>query len=175
MLASGSKAALINARIRLPKPSEKPPFQTWKEIQKRIDRGGLTDQEAEALWDCLFLSEKEVLELLGHVKTRRLPIRSSTRCSPSRVHGARGRRSIRSEISDFDFDRKSVLIRKKKRKRGVRESYRQVQLNARLEAIMREWLAGHPGGKLTICSKPDHTLTRDAAHHHFAKENLERQ
>ena len=149
MLASGSKAALINARIRLPKPSEKPPFQTWKEIQKRIDRGGLTDQEAEALWDCLFLSEKEVLELLGHVKQKGCLLRSSTRCSPS----PRSPGPVRSEIDplgDFRLRLRSQVRSdpQKKRKRGVRESYRQVQLNARLEAIMREWLAGHPGGKL---------------------------
>ena len=48
-------------------------------------------------------------------------------------------------------------------------SFRQVQLNSRLEKIMQEWFAQHTGGCPTICSETDHPLTRDAAHYHFSK------
>jgi hypothetical protein len=54
--------------LRFPKLTEKPPFQTWQEIERKIARGGLTKAEVAALWDCLFLTLPEVEELLGFVK-----------------------------------------------------------------------------------------------------------
>jgi integrase len=163
------EGSLDKSEVRLPKPAEKPPFQTWKEIQKTIERGGLTDQEVEALWDCLFLNEKEVLELLGYVKKKAAYPFIYPMFAFAAFTGARRSEIIRSEISDFNFDGKHVVLREKKRKRAVRESYRQVQLNGHLEKTVRKWLASHPGGQLTICSKPDRPLTPKAAHHHFSK------
>jgi hypothetical protein len=32
------------------------PFQTWEEINKIIERGGVTALEQRALWDCVFLT-----------------------------------------------------------------------------------------------------------------------
>ena len=50
--------------IKLPKTAEKPPFQTWEEIETKIQAGGLTDAEISDLWDCLFLRGKEILAFL---------------------------------------------------------------------------------------------------------------
>ena len=83
--------------------------------------------------------------------------------------GARRSEILRSEIDDFHLDDKYVLIREKKRRRAVRESFRQVQLNSRLRQIMQDWFANHPGGHRTLCIKPDQAISRDAAHHHFSK------
>ena len=49
--------------------TEKPPFQTWQEIERKINRGGLTGAEQADLWDCLFLTLPEIAELLAFVKT----------------------------------------------------------------------------------------------------------
>jgi integrase len=160
---------LDRREIRLPKSSEKPPFQTWKEIETTITRGGLTEQQIEELWDCVFLNEKEVLELLEHVKVKATDAFVYPLFAIAAFTGARRSEIIRSRVSDFNFDRKYVLIREKKRKRAVQESFRQVQLNPRLETIMQDWFAKHPGGQVTICEKPNQPLTRDAAHRHFAK------
>src|SRR5262249_21328484 len=54
--------------LRYPKLDEKPPFQTWAEIEARIGRGGLSEEEERKLWDCLFLRPPEIQELLEHVK-----------------------------------------------------------------------------------------------------------
>jgi len=163
------EGGLDKSEIRLPKSSEKPPFQTWKEIETTIERGGLTERQVEALWDCLFLDEKEVLELLGHVKKKAAYPFIYPMFALAAFTGARRSEIVRSEVSDFNFDRKFVLIREKKRKRKVETSFRQVQLSSRLEKIMQKWFAEHPGGRLTICSAANHPLTRDAAHHHFSK------
>jgi hypothetical protein len=69
----GVKHGLLTGRfphdgVKYPKPSEKPPFQTWQEIEQQIARGGLTDAEQADLWDCLFLTLPEIAELLAYVK-----------------------------------------------------------------------------------------------------------
>ncbi len=48
--------AFPNSGVRYPKGTEKPHFQTWKEIEMQIARGGLSDAEQADLWDCLFLT-----------------------------------------------------------------------------------------------------------------------
>jgi integrase len=160
---------LDKSEIKLPKPSDKRPFQTWAEIETTIARGGLSDQQVEELWDSLFLNEKEVLDLLAHVEEKAAYPFINPMFAFAAFTGARRSEILRSHVADFNFDRKYVLIREKKRKHGVQQSFRQVQLNTRLEKIMREWFAAHPGGQLTICEKPGKAITRDAAHHHFSK------
>ncbi len=55
-------------QVKLPKSAWKPPFQTWNEIEKTIKRGGLSDAKREALWNCLFVREKEIMQLLRYVE-----------------------------------------------------------------------------------------------------------
>jgi len=66
--AGGLVGTFPNKGLRYPKSVEKPPFQTWKEIERQIKRGGLSDDEQADLWDCLFLTLEETAELLKHVK-----------------------------------------------------------------------------------------------------------
>ena len=54
--------------VRLNFIDESPPFMTWDEIQTIIDRGGLTEEQQKDYWDCLFLDEKQVLELMEYVR-----------------------------------------------------------------------------------------------------------
>jgi integrase len=163
------EGSLDKSEIKLPKPSEKRPFQTWKEIEKTVSRGGQTAQQIEALWDSLFLNEKEVLELLAHVKKKAAYPFIYPMFAFVAFTGARRSEILRSQVSDFNFDRKHILIHEKKRKRAMQESFRQVQMNARLEKIMKDWFAEHPGGTLTICAAPEGPITRNAAHHHFER------
>src|SRR5262249_1050600 len=55
-------------QVRLQKPEEKPPFQTWAEIERRIALGGLTKAQIEESWNCLFLQLSEIDSLLQYVK-----------------------------------------------------------------------------------------------------------
>ena len=52
--------------------SEKPPFRSWQEIERRIKQGELNDLEKRDLWDCLYLQSAEIAELLAHVKAKAL-------------------------------------------------------------------------------------------------------
>lgn len=67
-MVAGKVGPFPNKGLKYPKVAEKPPFQTWQEIEKQIERGGLFEQEQAELWDCLFLSLKETAELLKYVK-----------------------------------------------------------------------------------------------------------
>ena len=47
------KGAFPNKGLRYLQTSEKSPFQTWAEIERRIETGGLTEIEQSELWEGL--------------------------------------------------------------------------------------------------------------------------
>jgi integrase len=149
--------------IKLPKGTEKPPFQTWKEITAIIEKGGLTDVEQRDLWDCLFLNEKEVGDFLGFVEKHSRTLWLHPAIAIAALTGARRSEILRSEIRDFDFGRGIVTLREKKRVHSRSMSYRTVDIHPRLETIIKAWFANHPGGKYTVCAKPNTPVTPDEA------------
>ena len=52
-------------KLRYPRSHEKSPFQTWKQIESRVARGGLTEFQIKELWDSLFLDVIQVEAGLG--------------------------------------------------------------------------------------------------------------
>ncbi len=151
--------------VKLPKSAEKPPFQTWQEIERAIKNGGAHD-----LWDNLFLDESQILELLDFVREKATYPFIHPMFAFAALTGARRSEIIRSERQDWLFDWGAVQIREKKRKHNKSGSYRQVQLHSYLAEVMKEWFNGkHPGGCYAICSTAGMPLTEDAAHHHFTR------
>jgi hypothetical protein len=57
-----------NKGLRFAKLTEKPPFQTREEIERRIALGGLKEAEVADLWDVLYLMVDEVAEVLKHIR-----------------------------------------------------------------------------------------------------------
>jgi len=53
--------------LRYPKLVEKPPFQTFSDVEARVARGGLTAAEEGDLWESVFLTIAEIDELLEYV------------------------------------------------------------------------------------------------------------
>ena len=129
----------------------------------------MSEEEVAELWNCLFLREREVVELLGHVRNQAAYPFVYPMFGFTALTGARRSEILRSEVDDFNFDRKCVLIRERKRKKTASESYRQVQLGVRLEKIIQDWLSHHPGGRYTICDAAGRPLTKHAANYHFGK------
>jgi integrase len=150
--------------IKLPKTTEKPPFQTWEEIETKIKAGGLSEAEVSDLWDCLFLREKEILAFLKHVKKNGEAPWLYPALAIAAYTGARRSEIVRSECADFDFKRPMVLLREKKHQHG-KATFRTVDFHDGLQAIVREWFEhGHPGGKYTVCTEPNVLITpSDAA------------
>lgn len=162
--------------VRLPKSAEKPPFQTWDEIERQIARGGLSEAEQADLWDCLFLRLEEIAELLEYVRlSARHPFIYPMFVTAAHT-GARRSELTRSQL--HDFDKRSVTIRERKRIRG-KKSTRRVPLAPMLRRVIGEWLKVHPGGNAMFCqvdvlrSKKTRTfpepLTPDEANDHFKR------
>jgi integrase len=135
----------------------------WEEIEAEVKKGGLTDAQQADLWDCLFLREKEVLDFLAFVEKNGKAPWLHPALAIAAFTGARRSEILRSEIKDFDFNRDVLTLREKKRDHTKRATYRTVDLHPRLRAIVKGWLASHPGGKYTICSEPNTVVAPDEA------------
>lgn len=156
--------ALIYSKSR-----EKKPFQTWVQIERQIDRGGLDSSEQEELWDSLFLTLPEIQQVLDHVKkVSRFPFLHPTFVFAART-GARRSEILRSRIDDFDWTAKVVRIREKKRDRTKELTFRHVPLSPLLVEVMTQWFADHPGGQFTICKEAGKPLSAQMAAHYFAE------
>jgi integrase len=144
-----------------------PPFQTWKQIERKMERGGLSTREKEDLWDNMFLSVDEVRQLLKHVKdAARFPFVYPMFVFAAHT-GARRSEILRAQIDDFDFAGGMVKIREKKRDRSKELTFRHVPLSPLLTEAMQDWFAKHPGGHLAICQEANVAMTAQMAGHHF--------
>jgi integrase len=138
-----------NRGLKFPKAEEKPPFQTWSEIERQVARG-LTAAEERDLWDCLFLTLPEIAELLQCVKaTARHGFIHPMFCFAAHT-GARRSEMLRVRINDIDFEGAAANIHERKRTKGKR-THRRVALTPFLMDVLKEWLATHPGGKYLFC------------------------
>ena len=149
--------------LRYDKGKEQPPFMTWAEIEKRIARGGLTEQQIEELWDCLFLDTDQIRELLACVKEKA----TQSFIYPMFVFiahtGARRSEMLRSQIDDFDFSSGQVRLSEKKKDRSVKLTYRHVEISSLLREVMQDWFSRHPGGQSTICDSEGNPFTGKVA------------
>src|SRR5262249_48421659 len=93
------------------KEKERPPLQTWEQIERRIERGVLTEEEQDELWSCLYLSVHEIEEVLAWVKKHGCKIGSNRRILPwvypmfafCAYLGCRRSEMLRSRLEDLDF------------------------------------------------------------------------
>jgi integrase len=134
-----------NKGLKYPKSAEKPPFQTWQEIERQLQRDTLDETEQKELWDCLFLSVAEIDELLVFVKETAIqPWVYPMFCFAAHT-GARRSEMLRARIADLDLEGGTVRVHEKKRVHG-RQTSRRIPLSPFLSQVLREWLTVHPGG-----------------------------
>ena len=139
-----TKVAYPNKGLRYAKTTDKPPFQTWKEIERQIACGGLSEIEEAELWDCLYLRIEEVVQLLEFVKRQSSEPFLYPMLVMAAHTGARRSEIARSQKRDFDFDAGTVLVREKKRSKG-RATNRSVPMTEQLAKTMKAWLEEQPG------------------------------
>ena len=154
-------------RLRYPKSDEKPPFKTWAEIERIIARGNLTSEQQADYWGCVYLNKEEISDLLDDASALE-PARFLLPMLTFAAHtGARRSELLRCQLEDIDLETGHLIIREKKRVRGLR-STRSVPISPALHRSLEAWLALHPGGPFvfTIDGRP---LTNDQAHDHFSR------
>lgn len=147
-LVEGSFPAL--KMVRLEKPDEKPPFQTWQEIERRIALGGMSQEQIDELWDALFLRLSEVEAFLAHVQANAQHPWVYPLVAFAAHTGARRSELIRALVTDVDFAGGTVLIRERKRVHDKRTT-RRVPLTPFLAGVLTDWLKVHPGGQHLFC------------------------
>ncbi|QDV85378.1 tyrosine-type recombinase/integrase [Planctomycetes bacterium TBK1r] len=125
--------------LMFPKVTEKPPFQTWKQIERQIAVGRLSDAESSELWHSLYLDTTQVDELLEHIRvTAEYPFLYPM-CVFAAHTGVRRSEFCRSQIADFDLENRTVVVRERKRARSKRTT-RIVPLTPKLTEVMSTWL-----------------------------------
>ena len=139
-----------NKGLRFPKTNEKPPFQTREEINRQIAKGGLSELEREALWDCLYLTPADLDKVLAVVKAGADQPSAYPMVLMAAHTGARRSEILRSQVQDFDLESNIVVIREKKRAKG-RRTTRVVPLSPLLARTIGDWLKRHTGCKYTFC------------------------
>ncbi len=158
-----------NTGLRYPKTVEKPPFQTWKTIENQIARGGLSDEEQRDLWDCLFLSVEEIIDLLAHVAASNQLPSLYPMCCMAAFTGARRSEILRSQVADFDFTNDTVVIREKKRSR-TKQTTRVLPLAPNLREVITRWIDTRATAKFTFSHNSDNqegVTTVDKSNHHL--------
>ena len=133
------------ARLRYPKQSEKPPFKTWDEINRLIARGKLTAAQQRDQWDCVFLNDQEIRELLSDVERSNVPNAIKLMFATAAYTGMRRSEMLRCQLEDIDLESNTITIREKKRVRGKR-STRSVPICTALKQVLVVYLNSHPGG-----------------------------
>lgn len=63
------KTAFPNKELRHQKSDEKPPFQAWAEIERRIKQSELSGRDLSELWEGLFLTAAEIEQTLDFVES----------------------------------------------------------------------------------------------------------
>jgi integrase len=136
--------------LRYARSTEKPPFRTTEEIERRIKAGGITTAQKKELWESLYLRTPEIAEFLAYAKEHAVhPWVFPMMCMAAHT-GARRSELTRMLITDVDFDAGSVTIREKKRVHG-KDSTRRAPLTTTLTEALQAWLAVHPGGNTLFC------------------------
>lgn len=132
--------------LQYPKAEEQPPYMTWEEVERRVRAGG----DAPELWHCLYLRKEEIGLLLLHVEEKATAPWLYPMVATAAYTGARRSELLRMEAADVNFEAGTVLVREKKRSRKQRTT-RHVSLAPALAAVLKDWLAVHPGGKFLFC------------------------
>jgi len=144
-----SGRAPING-ISLPKTDEKPPFMAWDEIAQIVERQRLDGEAEKEVWDCLFLRTNEIEELLAHVQSAALHPFIYPMFVLVAHTGARRSEILRSEITDFDFRSRTVLLREKKKSRKKAVTFRRVPMTDLLTTVIANWTQTRSQGRMTF-------------------------
>jgi integrase len=137
------------AGLRYPRTTEKPPFMTKAEIERKI-KAGLTKAEEADLWDAMYPTTEETKAILKLIKGRAAQPFLYPMVGFAAYTGARRSEIIRTKVTDLDLREKVVTIHEKKRVKG-KTTTRRVPISPVLEKILRQWLKDHPGGPHLFC------------------------
>lgn len=148
---------------RKPMSDDKEPFQTYEEIVARIKRGNLDESQRFKIWECLFLRESEITQVLTHVEKNAEQGFVYPMFAFVAFTGVRRSEMMRSEISDVRLKSGKVLVREKKKSKSRKITFREVDLHKKLKPLLAKWLKNHSGGNFTFAKDDGTPLTEKEA------------
>jgi integrase len=131
---------------------ELPPFRTIAEIEAIQARGGLSDAEALALWNCLYLTPAEIAALLQTVRDRADTDFAFLLHAIPAYTGMRRGEILRLRWSDIEFEQDHIIARSRKQSRRTVETKRRIDLHPELKSELLAWRQKRPGGQYVICT-----------------------
>ncbi len=163
--------------IVFPKRTEKPPFQTVKQIERLIKSHKLTKEKADEIWEAAYLDTAELTELLEFVKENAKHEFLYPMCLTAAHTGARRSELSRCKVSDLDLTGSSITIHERKRSKGARTT-RMIPLSAKLSGVLNDWLKIKPespfvfpelqfGVEAELPQADENFMTPDKASHHL--------
>lgn len=153
--------------LTFPKSPPQPKFQTWKQIEARIARGGLSHAETSSLWECLLLDTKQILECLAWVRDHASHPFIPPMIALAAYTGASRGEILRSQRDDFDFEARTVLPRQKKSDKSRTYTTQLVPLHSDLNAVMTAWFHEAPSSSWTICTSDGRQIGERMATKYF--------
>ena len=146
-------AAWRMADLTLPKSDERPQFQTWDQITRKIERGGLPKAQQTKLWECMWLDEAQTVACLSWIEENARHRFLFPMFAFAAFTGARRGEMLRSLREDWDFEGGMVSVRQKKADKSRTFTRRNVSIHPTLSKIMSEWFRVHPGVPWTIATE----------------------
>ena len=147
---------------------DRPPFRTIAEINRIIDRGGLSDEEALDLWECLYLTPEEIAGLLAKVRERAVEDYAYFLHAIPAYTGMRRGEVLRLRWADVDLDSSFLYARSRKQSRKKTETIRRIDLHPELLNDLIDWRKKRPRGQYVVCSgKTLEPVRVDQANRHF--------
>ena len=149
--------------------SDRPRFQTLKEIEAITKRGGLCDDEIEDLWGCLYLNQKEICEILTLAKAKKEAQHRFVYPMIALVAytGMRRGEILRLKWIDIDFEGEIIVARSRKQSRQRQETSREISLHPELSNILKRHKKSQSRGQhVLIHGKSNEPLTVDQATDH---------
>jgi len=143
---------------------DRPPFRTLEEIEEMLKQGGLDDDQATEIWECLYLTPSEIAEILTLVQERANNDFSYVMFALIAYTGIRRGELLRLRWMDVDFRHKLLTARSLKQSRQKRETSRDINLHPELATILQAYRQKRRKGQYVIClAKSVDPLTRSQA------------
>src|SRR5262249_13161029 len=140
------------------------PFMTWEEAEARIAAG----DDAERVWECVYLRPGEIAQLLQWVKERPVSLWVYPMFAFAAHTGARRSEIVRALQSDVDLAGGVVTIREKKRDKA-KLTTRRVPLTPFLRVLLADWMKRRGRGKTLFCKTDGKPITPREAHNYFQR------
>jgi len=147
---------------------DRPPFRTIGEINRIVERGGLSEPEVLDLWECLYLSPQEIAGLLATVRTNARADFSFLLHAIPAYTGMRRGEVLRLRWIDVDLEEGYISARSRKQSRRKKETVRRIDIHPELKKELLAWRQQRPKGQHVI-SEPDtlEPISNDRANRGF--------